>query len=267
MSRLLCACCAINTRQSLNEGMDLSRHDSNRYSPEAAHFLCKCSDWAYLPVNDAYAEFASCGYDMQRYTAGSLTVDIATDGMSTVVSFAGTNDVSDWLVNLNVDKADWHGFQLHEGFHEGEQELFYKLADHYGPDLSNVWITGHSLGGALATLHALRFADGHGSECLKGVYTFGSPRCMDHRSADMCDLLMRSRHWRIVNGNDIFPRVPIWLRFKHCGQHIRINRYGNIVHRPTPLGTLIDRVLGYRADLITNHFVDKYILPLTRHIQ
>ena len=247
--------------------MKLPTQPNDQYHPEAAHFLCECSGFAYLSVDDAAAEYESLGYSMQRITAGSLSIDLATVGTATIVAFAGTNDFADWLTNLNVDKVDWRGFQLHEGFHTGEADLFRQLASHYQDELSNVWITGHSLGGALATLHALRFAEGYGTECLRGVYTFGSPRCMDRRSADMCDRLMRPRHWRIVNGNDIVPRVPIWLRFKHCGQHIRINRYGSIVHRPTPLGTLIDRVLGYRADLITNHFVDKYLLPLARHTQ
>lgn len=248
----------------LNEGMKFPKNNK-QYSSRAAHFLCMASNWAYLPEDDAYQQYASCGFDMQRHTAGSLTVDIATDGDATVVAFAGTNDLSDWLVNLDLEKVDWQGYQLHRGFHEGEQDLFYKLAEHYGPDLSNVWITGHSLGGALATLHALRFVDGYGDACLSGVYTFGSPRCMDHRSADMCDHLMWSRHWRIVNGNDIIPRVPTFLRFKHCGQHVRINRNGKVIHHPTPLGTLIDRVLGYRADMLRNHFGLKYLIPLARH--
>jgi len=247
--------------------MNLSNQASTTYSPEAAHLLCKCSNWAYLPTEIAASEYESCGYSMQRLTHDSLSVDIASKGGTTIVAFAGTNDIGDWLFSLNVDKTEWRGFELHEGFHNGEAGLFRQLANHYQADLQGVWITGHSLGGALATLHALRFAEGYADKHLKGVYTFGSPRCMDRRSADMCDLMMRRRHWRHVNGNDLVPRVPSFLRFKHCGQHVRINRHGEIVHRPTPIGTLIDRVLGYRADLVRNHFVAKYLLPLTRHIQ
>lgn len=242
--------------------MQQLNRNNTTYCPSTAHFLCKCSEWAYLPTSDAEAEYESCGYSMQRITHGSLSVDIAKKDDATIVAFAGTNDFGDWLTNLNVDKVDWRGFQLHEGFHTGEADLFRQLASHYQDELSNVWITGHSLGGALATLHALRFAEGYGTEYLRGVYTFGSPRCMDRRSADMCDRLMRPRHWRIVNGNDIVPRVPSFVRFKHSGQHVRINRNGKVIHRPSPLMTLIDRVLGYRADMLFDHFVDKYQLPL-----
>jgi triacylglycerol lipase len=186
---------------------------------------------------------------------------IVGDGF-TVVAFAGTNDAEDWLTNLNVEKVDWSGYQLHAGFHEAESGLALSLSQQYSPDTRNLWVTGHSLGGILATLHALRFADGFGDECLSGVYTYGSPRGMDHRAVAMCDQLMWRRHYRHTHGNDIIPRVPSCWRFKHCGQHVHIDRHGVAVHYPSPFALLIDRVLGFRFDLGRDHFHQKYLLPL-----
>jgi triacylglycerol lipase len=231
------------------------------YDPQAAFILCRCAEWAYLETEDAYAQYASFGFVMVRVTAGHHSVDIATDGTTTVVAFAGTNDISDWLTNLDVAKVDWQGYQVHEGFHIAETNLFYRIAQLHGGDLQTVWITGHSLGGALATLHALRFASNlYGAPA--GLYTFGAPRCMDAKSAAYADQLFFATHWRHVNGNDIVTRVPSRLRFKHCGHHVLINRNGIAIHNPSPFHTLFDFVLGYRFDLIRNHFTQKYLIPL-----
>jgi triacylglycerol lipase len=242
---------------------ELSTCKSGEYDPRSAYLLCKCVGWAYLPEESARDWYAAYGYTLKRHTADSVSVDIANNGDSTVIAFAGTNDLDDWFVNLDIGKVDWNGYQVHAGFHEAEQSLFEAAADEYGPELTDVWICGHSMGGALATLLGLRFADSiGGGKALRGVYTYGSPRCMDSRAVHMCDLLMGKLHYRHDNGNDIVPRVPTCFRFKHCGRYVRINRHGKVVHNPSPVYTFIDRVLGYRGDLLRNHFVQKYLTPL-----
>jgi hypothetical protein len=65
-----------------------------------------------------------------------------------------------------------------------------------------VWFTGHSLGGALATLAA----DLHGGE--ETLYTFGSPRVGD---ADFSQGHAQrvSATWRMVHDRDLVARVPL----------------------------------------------------------
>lgn len=241
---------------------ELSHCKTGEYDKHAAGMLCECAGLAYAPFDHALAAYARQGYSLTRTTSGSMSCDVATGDGATVVAFAGTNDVEDWLTNLNLEKVDWNGYRLHAGFHKAEANLTLRLSRQYTADTSNLWITGHSLGGILATLHALRFADGFGDQCVSGVYTFGSPRGMDHRSAAMCDQLLWKRHYRHTHGNDIVPRVPTRWRFKHCGQHVHINRHGAAVHHPSPLALLIDRVLGFRFDMLRNHFCEKYLIPL-----
>jgi triacylglycerol lipase len=243
-------------------GMNPTHWERGTYSPAAAYWLCQCSDQSYQAEDVAVAYYARHGFDMQRITRGHLSVDVARKGNTLIVAFAGTNDIDDWLTNLSVGKDDWRGYQLHSGFHAGEESLTAGGADLFGADIASVWVTGHSMGGALASLFALRIVDGLCGEVLSGCYTYGSPRCMDRRSAEMFDLLAFDRHYRHVNGNDIVPRVPSCLRFRHSGNHVRINRHGDVIHNPSPFYSLYDRVLGYRADLVRNHFVDKYLTPL-----
>ncbi|XP_024543842.1 uncharacterized protein LOC9654181 isoform X1 [Selaginella moellendorffii] len=91
---------------------------------------------------------------------------------------------------------------------------------------AKVYITGHSLGGALATVFtAMLFYNKEDSvtERIAGVYTFGQPRVGDIDFADYMDEKLNdpvNRYFRIVYSNDIVPRIPfddIFFQFKHFG--------------------------------------------------
>jgi hypothetical protein len=76
------------------------------------------------------------------------------------------------------------------------------------PRERRVWITGHSLGGALATLAADRVirAGILKPSDIGGVFTFGQPRVGNGPFARGYPL--HDRHFRFVNGNDVVTRVP-----------------------------------------------------------
>ncbi len=71
-----------------------------------------------------------------------------------------------------------------------------------------VWITGHSLGGALATLAADQLIREKilESDDIGGVFTFGQPRVGDGQFSN--EYRLHDRHFRFVNNNDVVTRVP-----------------------------------------------------------
>ena len=81
-----------------------------------------------------------------------------------------------------------------------------------------IWMTGHSLGAALATLAADRYGN------VQGVYTFGSPRVGDGAFKKNFEV----EAYRIVNNKDIVTRVPPPGRYKHVGDIKFIDADGNI---------------------------------------
>jgi hypothetical protein len=81
-----------------------------------------------------------------------------------------------------------------------------------------IWLTGHSLGAALATLAADRFQD------VQGLYTFGSPRVGDRQFQKNFQL----RAYRVVNGDDIVARVPPKGIYRHVGALKFIDHQGRI---------------------------------------
>ncbi|KAK6255052.1 hypothetical protein SCA6_016357 [Theobroma cacao] len=85
-----------------------------------------------------------------------------------------------------------------------------------------VYVTGHSLGGALATLLALELSSSqlakHGAISVT-MYNFGSPRVGNRRFAEVYNEKVKDS-WRIVNHRDIIPTVPRLMGYCHVAQPV-----------------------------------------------
>lgn len=81
-----------------------------------------------------------------------------------------------------------------------------------------VWITGHSLGGALTLLYAGMFIENNYP--IYGLYTFASPRRGDSRFAEQLNLSIKGRHYRVVNSGDLAPYLLVEPFFSHPGKRI-----------------------------------------------
>lgn len=81
----------------------------------------------------------------------------------------------------------------------------------------HIYVTGHSLGGALATLLALELSS---SQMAKNgvifvtMYNFGSPRVGNRRFAEVYNAKVKDS-WRVVNHRDIIPTVPRLMGYCH----------------------------------------------------
>ncbi|XP_076924178.1 uncharacterized protein LOC143586534 [Bidens hawaiensis] len=86
----------------------------------------------------------------------------------------------------------------------------------------HVYVTGHSLGGALATLLALELTSSQLAK--RGVisvtmYNFGSPRVGNKKFAEVYNQGVKDS-WRVVNHRDIIPSVPRLMGYCHVAQPI-----------------------------------------------
>ena len=75
-----------------------------------------------------------------------------------------------------------------------------------------LFVTGHSLGGAIATLTAYHAVSHHPEIYL---YTFGSPRVVNKLLSRKITDTLKGRSFRCVHGDDIVPRVPPLLNYTH----------------------------------------------------
>lgn len=95
----------------------------------------------------------------------------------------------------------------------------------------DVYCTGHSLGGALATLCAFDLSVELGLK--PQMYNFGSPRVMDHAFSKVYNISV-PLSFRLVFDRDVITAVPKFLfLYKHIGLEIIIDSLGNCIMDPS----------------------------------
>lgn len=151
---------------------------------------------------------------------------VAADSQAILVCFRGTegNRVEDWIANIGLDLIDGPlAGRVHKGFYDALSCVWH-LLDKEVERLQSVgkrelWVTGHSLGAALATLAVARWCEA--GRPISGLYTFGQPRTGDQTFARNFDFRFRPHAFRIVNDLDVVTRVPPRvLGYQHLGTFI-----------------------------------------------
>jgi len=88
-------------------------------------------------------------------------------------------------------------------------------------------MTGHSLGAAMATIIAYRYATLDLIPNPSGLFTYGSPRVGDRKFINYFNTLPFEHH-RWVNDGDIVTKIPFAPFFYHCGTMHHINSKGQV---------------------------------------
>ena len=143
--------------------------------------------------------------------------DVSNEDPYVVIAFRGTEKkISDWLTDARAIPIRKGATKVHTGFFEalkvntGEdgktaldkvKEVLDspETKDANGEPL-RLFITGHSLGGALALLTTKLLAPDVNGAC----YTFGAPRIANYEYFER----VKTPVYRVVNSSDIVPRVP-----------------------------------------------------------
>ncbi len=150
-------------------------------------------------------------FDVSDLSTGTQSFAVRTDD-ALLVSFRGTelSEPADVLTDAGIVReavaTPYGDVGVHTGFWRALDSVYPELLAlaRQQPDRP-VWLTGHSLGGALATLAAMRLTlDG---VTVGGVHTFGAPAVGDQALADVHDteLALRAKTQRWVNDHDVIP--------------------------------------------------------------
>ena len=204
-----------------------------------------------------------------------------------VLVFRGSQQLKDWQTNFNLQLIPFKlqvsqataspAGKVHRGFFEAwasvELDVVEQLQQWRTPD-TKLFVTGHSLGGALAALAAVSL-QAQGLH-VDGLYTFGQPRVGDWEFVNKLNSGLRYRSFRFVNNNDAVPLIPppftLWnltRLYGHFGQLRYFNAFGKLMMTSTLWQRLPDRFLGLLKalsksglDVITDHYMEFYIANL-----
>ncbi len=142
----------------------------------------------------------------------------ANDGMI-IIAFRGTepDKLADWLVDAEIIQKPWQDFfgepnlgLAHYGFMRNTSFVWRQLSQWVAGARTNkqsLWITGHSLGGAMALIAGAVFTFSE-HQTVNGIYTYGQPRAGNRAFVVKCNQLLRAATFRVVNDQDVVPHVP-----------------------------------------------------------
>ena len=240
----------------------------NVYLADNAHALCEASADAYLGRESDADAVVQC-------LITDTVVTLTKAGDYVVMAFRGTKDLRNWLTDLDCHLVEDGGLRVHAGFCEAWKSVaedVVKTIETLQPGanqlfMKRLFITGHSLGGALAQLAAFDLAVKYGRSALAGVYTFGQPRVGDPGFARAYNNLIGDRTFRVVHDVDIVPHVP-WLlgTRRHTEREIYYDGAG-ICHERAPRLWRVEMQLlatwhglaQRRAVNLDDHHIDTYL--------
>ncbi len=179
----------------------------------------------YDDPKDSKKKFKELGYDIVEFfdvkgAQGYLLRKSEVFKDEYILSFRGTEvkEKSDVLADLSAGKnLEKSGGKVHYGFKHELDKLWPSIEKSLSK-VDSLYITGHSLGAAMATIAASRIQDK-----VQALITFGSPRVGTRAFVSN----LRVSHYRVQNNCDDVTKVPFQLMgFRHHGTHKYMNFYG-----------------------------------------
>lgn len=173
------------------------------------------------------------------FIVSKTVVDVNVNNTNLYICFRGTRGAQEWEKDGTVPLIECsflagENIKVHEGFQDVytnnndideslgslQNQVLSYLSQNTLPSYSNIWVTGHSLGAALATLAVADIVTNANYPSAK-MYNFASPlvgnqdfvdffkskvgtsKCNDGNNNNI-----NSCSWRVVNTNDVVPKVP-----------------------------------------------------------
>lgn len=144
---------------------------------------------------------------IETLSANATQAFLASNGQFTVLAFRGTE--ADRMKDIRADAKATQtacptGERVHSGFMQQYDDISFKLEaalDKEAVAGKPLFITGHSLGGAVATIAARRL---DAERRVAACYTYGSPRV----GTEDWVAKIKTPIYRIVNSADPVPIVP-----------------------------------------------------------
>ena len=276
---------------------DAFEASSTRWNPANARALAYASQLAYGPDPQSITQQAAAwGFDPQRVSVidpgnSVLQAVILGGDKAVLLAFRGTrsDQMTDWLTDAEIGQVAFNSVfggpdlgMVHGGFSDLLKDGWNDIGravDSFQNQGQTLWITGHSLGGALAVMATAAFTFAK-REPVNGLYTFGQPRMGDPAFCTQCDSHFGDVMFRFVNHADIVTRIPPRivpalppLYYGHSGQ-LRYFDADGTLHTDGHWWNsfLINVEVGFEKmnellrHPVTDHFLSNYIELIEKYL-
>jgi triacylglycerol lipase len=241
------------------------------YHPDNAVALAEAARLAYgdpasITNNALQWGFPRCRFFDRRDTQAYV---MAND-QAIVVAFRGTQPdrLLDWMSDCDTLFVNGPFGRVHNGFNLALSRVWEDLiatVTELQDQGQSLWLTGHSLGAALATLASARWREQ--DKPVNGLYHFGSPRVGDRVFERTFDQDFAARNFRFVNNADLVTRVPLRVMgYSHTGTMLYFTDKGELKADPGWWDAFLNRMQGRIEDLgtmgptdIKEHSSDQYV--------
>jgi len=236
--------------------------NATKYNVQNAGFLCEASNASY-EGDDICKKWAfDNGFtdsfhiiDTSKINPISGTYAYTAENKDVLlIVFRGTkfDNISNIITDINgIIKIPWGNLgTVHTGFYDA-----FFLAWNNFKELKNtiknasingkkIWITGHSLGGALAQMCAIQTELFEGIH-VHSIYTYGQPRIGDFIFSQNINTKMGNRMFRIVNNFDIVPRLaPFSVGYRQHGRELYYDRSKKVTEKDASVEDATDAVMS-----------------------
>ena len=287
----------------LNASTGLVLQTTDEHTSQHGHYLATACDLAYLPASSGVTQYA----EKLNLVARLISVDntqcyVGQNAESIVIAFRGSekptsiDGFKDWLLTnarnflvlpegrIGTDfAAAGVGARFHRGFMSALDEIWQPMHaavdEAYRNHKRPVWVTGHSLGGAIALLAAWRlhqrFLPVH------RICTFGAPMVGNQATAEAYHREFPNRIVRYVDLGDMVPKLPATSLFSNQYGHVQreivlgdnLASSNQLLAATEHMNTETDGIDPSTADGLWNdlhsgisaHLMDNYISQIAEH--
>lgn len=266
-------------------------------SPRNALFLARACNLAYYDEAEAAPGFRDqLGLDARLISVENTQVYVAQNDKAVVVAYRGSqaptslDGFKDWLLTnannyliipegrIGTDfAAAGVGARFHRGFMEALaavwEPLLKAVTEAMDAAERPLWITGHSLGGALALLTAWRL--NRNFIAVHEVVTFGAPMVGNDAAARAFEREFAGKIFRYVNLEDPVPLLPsislVANSYAHCQAEVSMKAAAALSSALDSLkesagsaldqvieATQIDRIWNAVQGHVSAHFIGHY---------
>ncbi len=236
-----------------------------------AYFLGQAAQLAYKNKAVVANTVQKWGMELvQFFNIKETQAFLAQNDETYILAFRGTEPakLKDWMTDADTQLVNGPGGKVHDGFYCALNYIWrdlWKIIDTQR-GFRSLWVTGHSLGGALAALAVakIRLERAHP---VNGLYTFGQPRVGDEQFVNNFNQDFGTNTFRFVNYRDVVPRIPLRsMSYRDTNTFQYFNEQQYIPEAPwgeqllRRVGNSIDEILQ-KADIV-DHYMDNYLLKL-----